>query len=109
MSTADGPRTWGSSIRGTISGCGLWTGRWVPRYEESDFPLVGVDATIGMLQIARARGTRSPLVVGLAENLPFSDAAFDCVTDITVVQHFPYELQTRALQEMIRVLKPGAD
>src|SRR6516162_1316336 len=86
-------------------GCG--TGRWVRRYEERGFSVVGVDATIGMLQIARARRTRSPLVVGLAENLPFSDAAFDCVSDITVVQHFPYELQTRALQEMIRVLKPG--
>jgi ubiquinone/menaquinone biosynthesis C-methylase UbiE len=39
--------------------------------------------------------------------LPFLDAAFDCVSDITVVQHLPYELQSRALQEMIRVLKPG--
>jgi len=86
-------------------GCG--TGRWVRRYEESGFSVVGVDATIGMLQIARARETRSPLTVGLAEMLPFLDAAFDCVSDITVVQHLPYELQSRALQEMIRVLKPG--
>src|SRR5215469_13773980 len=86
-------------------GCG--TGCWVRRYEERGFPVVGVDATIGMLQIARARRTRPPLVVGLAENLPFADAVFDCVSDITVVQHFPYELQSRALQEMIRVLKPG--
>jgi ubiquinone/menaquinone biosynthesis C-methylase UbiE len=66
-----------------------------------------MDATIGMLQIARAQETRSPLVVGLAEMLPFSDAAFDCVSDITVVQHLPYELQSRALKEMIRVLTPG--
>jgi ubiquinone/menaquinone biosynthesis C-methylase UbiE len=86
-------------------GCG--TGRWVRRYEERGFSVVGVDATIGMLQIARAHETRSPLIVGLAENLPFSDAAFDYLSDITVVQHFPYELQSRALQEMIRVLKPG--
>jgi ubiquinone/menaquinone biosynthesis C-methylase UbiE len=86
-------------------GCG--TGRWVRRYEESGFSVVGVDATIGMLQIARARETRSPLTVGLAEMLPFLDAAFDCVSDITVVQHLPYDLQSRALQEMIRVLKPG--
>jgi ubiquinone/menaquinone biosynthesis C-methylase UbiE len=86
-------------------GCG--TGRWVRRYEESGFSVVGVDATIGMLQIARAHRTRSPLMVGLAEALPFSNAVFDYVSDITVVQHFPYELQSRALQEMIRVLKPG--
>jgi SAM-dependent methyltransferase len=60
-----------------------------------------------MLRIARAHETRSPLILGLAEILPFSDASFDCVSDITVVQHFPYELQSKALQEMIRVLKPG--
>jgi ubiquinone/menaquinone biosynthesis C-methylase UbiE len=86
-------------------GCG--TGRWVRRYEERGFSAVGVDATFGMLQIARAHETTSPLVVGLAETLPFSDAVFDCVSDITVVQHLPYELQSRALQEMIRVLNPG--
>jgi SAM-dependent methyltransferase len=86
-------------------GCG--TGRWVRRYGELGFSAVGVDATIGMLRIARSHDTRAPLSTGLAQNLPFSDAAFDCLSDITVVQHIPYELQPRALQEMIRVLKPG--
>ena len=86
-------------------GCG--TGRWVRRYGELGFSAVGVDATIGMLQIARAHGTRAPLTTGLAQSLPFSDAAFDCLSDITVVQHIPYELQSKALQEMVRVLKPG--
>ena len=87
-------------------GCG--TGRWVRRYEELEFFAVGVDATIDMLQIARAHNTRSPLTTGLAQSLPFSNATFDCLSDITVVQHIPYELQSRALQEMVRVLKPGA-
>ena len=86
-------------------GCG--TGRWVRRYEKLEFSAVGVDATIGMMQIARAHNTRSPLATGLAQSLPFSDATFDCLSDITVVQHIPYELQSRALQEMVRVLKPG--
>jgi SAM-dependent methyltransferase len=39
--------------------------------------------------------------------LPFSDGAFDCVADVTVVQHIPSETQPRALGEMLRVLKPG--
>lgn len=86
-------------------GCG--TGRWVRRYGELGFSAVGVDATIGMLQIARAHETRAPLMAGLAQSLPFSEAAFDCLSDITVVQHIPYELQPNALQEMVRVLKPG--
>ena len=86
-------------------GCG--TGRWVRRYGELGFSAVGVDATIGMLRIARAQGTRAPLINGLAQSLPFADSAFDCLSDITVVQHIPYELQSKALQEMVRVLKPG--
>ena len=86
-------------------GCG--TGRWVRRYEELEFSVVGVDATIGMLQIARAHSTRSPLTTGLAQSLPFANASFDCLSDITVVQHIPYDLQSKALQEMVRVLKPG--
>jgi ubiquinone/menaquinone biosynthesis C-methylase UbiE len=86
-------------------GCG--TGRWVRRYGELGFSAMGVDATIGMLRIARAHDTSAPLTTGLAQSLPFCDAAFDCLSDITVVQHIPYELQPKALQEMVRVLKPG--
>jgi ubiquinone/menaquinone biosynthesis C-methylase UbiE len=86
-------------------GCG--TGRWIRRYEELGFSPVGVDATTGMLRIARAHQTSAPLVTGLACSLPFSDATFDCVSDVTVVQHIPRELQPKALQEMVRVLKPG--
>jgi SAM-dependent methyltransferase len=86
-------------------GCG--TGRWVRRYSELGFSPVGVDATMGMLRVARAHQTTCPLTVGVAHNLPFFDAVFDCVSDITVVQHIPYELQPKALQEMVRVLRPG--
>ena len=86
-------------------GCG--TGRWVRRYTELGFSAVGVDATPGMLRIARSHRTRVPLVVGLAQSLPFSDSVFDCLSDITVIQHIPYDLQSTALQEMVRVLRPG--
>jgi ubiquinone/menaquinone biosynthesis C-methylase UbiE len=86
-------------------GCG--TGRWVRRFGELGFCPTGVDATFGMLSIARSHRTTAPLVVGLASSLPFSDATFDGVSDITVVQHIPYELQLKALQEMVRVLRPG--
>lgn len=86
-------------------GCG--TGRWVRRYEELGFSPFGVDATVGMLRIARGCKTDSPLTAGLAYNLPFADVSFDCVSDITVVQHIPYSLQPKALNEMVRVLRPG--
>jgi SAM-dependent methyltransferase len=86
-------------------GCG--TGRWIRRYLELGSSPVGLDATIEMLQIARAHRTDTPLVAGLAYDLPFPNAVFDLLSDITVVQHIPYELQAKAMHEMVRVLRPG--
>ena len=60
-----------------------------------------------MLAIARKCGTDAPLAAAEAYRLPFADARFDCVSDITVVQHIPLSLQSAALGEMIRVLKPN--
>lgn len=86
-------------------GCG--TGRWVRRYQGIGLHVTGVDATPAMLSLAREYGTVSPLVVGEAHRLPFADAEFDCVSDITVTQHIPTCLQPKALGEMLRVLRPG--
>jgi len=86
-------------------GCG--TGRWVRRFQEIGLRATGVDATATMLRLARLCGTRAPLLAGEAFRLPFADAAFDCISDITVVQHIPTPLQPQALAEMIRVLRPG--
>jgi SAM-dependent methyltransferase len=86
-------------------GCG--TGRWVRRYGEMGLRATGLDATSGMLRLARQRGTAAPLIAGEAYRLPLRNAAFDCVSDITVVQHIPAPLQLQALSEMVRVLKPG--
>src|SRR5271169_987204 len=61
-------------------GCG--TGRWLRRYSERGLRPVGVDATEGMLQRAAASGLKCPLVVGLAQSLPFADGAFDLVSAV---------------------------
>ena len=68
------------------------------------FSAVGVDATFAA---DRTLVGLELLTSGLAQSLPFSDSAFDCLSDITVVQHIPYRLQLKALEEMVRVLKPG--
>jgi SAM-dependent methyltransferase len=86
-------------------GCG--TGRWLRRYSERGLRPSGVDATEGMVQRAAASGLKCPLVVGLAQSLPFADAAFDLVSAITVIQHIPPTSQADALKEMARVVRPG--
>jgi SAM-dependent methyltransferase len=86
-------------------GCG--TGRWLRRYQQFGFRATGVDATAGMLRLAREHGTAAALTVGEAYRLPFRDATFDAVSDITVTQHIPASLQVPALAEMMRVIRPG--
>jgi SAM-dependent methyltransferase len=85
-------------------GCG--TGRWLRRYAEMGYSVAGVDVTAAMLSTARRQETNAPLICGEAQRLPFADETFDCVSDITVVQHLPLALQPQAIAEMIRVLKP---
>ncbi|HXM05083.1 MAG TPA: class I SAM-dependent methyltransferase [Chthoniobacterales bacterium] len=86
-------------------GCG--TGRWLRRYEGLGYRPTGIDLTAGMLSLARKNRTRSPLVGGESCRLPFKDASFDAVSDITVIQHQLPASQPRSIAEMLRVLKPG--
>ena len=86
-------------------GCG--TGRWLRRYDDLGFHATGIDLTAEMLLLARKYRTRSPLVGGESCRLPFKDARFDAVSDITVIQHQKRASQTQSIAEMLRVLKPG--
>jgi SAM-dependent methyltransferase len=73
----------------------------------------GVDASAGMLEIARAEASSlDPSAAGrlryaqaLADRLPFEDATFDLALSAFVLQLVPSRY--RALREMRRVLRPG--
>ena len=86
-------------------GCG--TGRWVRRYREAGLAATGIDATPDMLRWARQMESAAVLAAGEAHRLPFAHASFDCVSDVTVIQHIPAAQQLQALAEMARVVKPG--
>ncbi len=61
------------------------------------------------LRNARIEGVADRVEVkeGRAESLPFEDGTFDVVLSSFVVHHVPKPHRKKALQEMIRVLKPG--
>lgn len=86
-------------------GCG--TGRWLRRFQELGLKATGLDATPEMLQLVLRRNTGASLIGAEAHLLPLADQSFDCVTDITVVQHVSPDLQPVAIAEMLRVLRPG--
>lgn len=69
----------------------------------------GIDLTDVGIALTRERlaleGREAKLLVGDAENLPFSDASFDIVYSYGVLHHTPDT--PRALREVHRVLRPG--
>ncbi|NOZ63968.1 MAG: methyltransferase domain-containing protein [Caldiserica bacterium] len=71
-----------------------------------DLKGVGLDISIEAIKIARFY---NPLVnqywVGDAESLPFRDNSFDLVISLDTLEHLSSPLT--ALEEMVRVLKPG--
>ncbi len=71
--------------------------------------VVGLDASARMLRIAweklRSYGHRASLVQQVADKLPFAADQFDLVTCLEALEFFPSD--TAALQEMVRVLRPG--
>lgn len=67
--------------------------------------VTGVDINEGMLAVARGLRPEIDWQLGDATDLPFGDASFDVVTCQFSLMYFSDRLT--ALQEMMRVLRPG--
>ncbi|MEZ6961576.1 MULTISPECIES: malonyl-ACP O-methyltransferase BioC [unclassified Aeromonas] len=84
-------------------GCG--TGYFLPALADRCQSLVGLDLAPGMLARAAERGSGARLVCGDAEQLPFTDEAFDWVFSSLALQWC--ERPAQAFGELMRVLRPG--
>ena len=67
--------------------------------------VVGVDASIGMLQTARSKDDSLQYVNADATRLPFPDGLFDAIYSIYMLHHLPDPLP--AIRECFRVLGHG--
>ena len=67
--------------------------------------VVGIDPNRDMLAVARRKSQRIDWREGSAESLPFPDADFDAV--VSQFGFMFFEEPVTALQEMMRVLRPG--
>lgn len=104
----DWRRKAGESLEGRVLDIGFGTGLSLPHYSKAA-EVTGVDASLGMLQFARAESARSgrhaSLVEMDAEHLAFADRTFDSVAFnlcLCTIGH-----PERAVREAIRVAKPG--
>ena len=107
-------RDWLRGLRVLDVGAGTGTLAFTALERWPDASVVATDASVGMLELARARLETMPagfderleVVHGPAERLPLPDAAVDAAMSSFVLQLVPDRLQ--ALEEIRRVLKPGA-
>jgi ubiquinone/menaquinone biosynthesis C-methylase UbiE len=90
--------------RGLTLDLGCGTGRNFPHYAR-DLRVVGLDPLGANLRRARRRGPGVPLVVAVAEALPFRDEAFDTVVSSLVFCSVADP--ARGLAEVRRVLRTG--
>src|SRR6266571_4727525 len=93
---------------GQVLEIGVGTGRNLPHYRD-DVPLIGVELSPAMLEIARARarelGREVELRVGNAQALDFPDESFDTVVCTLALCTIPDA--RGAVAEARRVLRPG--
>ena len=84
-------------------GCG--TGNYTLELARRGFDVVGIDASVRMVEMARKKGANC--TVGDAYSIPFPDGSFDLVMSITMFEfiHDP----EKVLGEIHRVLKPGGE
>ncbi len=74
--------------------------------------VVGLDAAPRMIEVARRKaGAFSGLHfdVGIAEELPYEDGAFDLAVSTFFFHHINFELKVKTLNEIWRVLKKDAE
>jgi SAM-dependent methyltransferase len=83
-------------------GCG--TGLATEAVTELGWSAAGIDLSKDMLETARGRGLE--VIQGSADALPFADESFDAA--VSVWTHIDLEDFSAAIEEIARVLRPGA-
>jgi ubiquinone/menaquinone biosynthesis C-methylase UbiE len=90
---------------GTALDLGCGTGNYTLELKRRGFDVIGLDASDGMLEVARRKGLKC--IKGDAYSLPFPDGSFDLVLSVTMFE-FIHEPE-RVVKEIHRVLKHGGE
>ncbi len=90
-----------SAVRSVLD-VGAGNGSFLKILEQrrENLSMIGIERSVAAVQAARCQ---APIIRGLAEDLPFSDRAFDLVSALETIEHLPYGTYERALGELRRV------
>jgi len=83
--------------------CG--SGDMIAEWQKYTNNIIGLDPSKGMLEVAKKRFPKIPFYEGLAQNLPFNNDSFDCLS-ISFGLRNVIETQ-KAISEFHRILKPN--
>ncbi|MBL7807096.1 MAG: methyltransferase domain-containing protein [Saprospiraceae bacterium] len=93
---------WLASVKaGSVLDLGCGTGRFL------DLATHGLDASTGMLEVARQKFPEKTLQNGLALAMPLAEESFDAIFSMHMVMHLSADELQPLLAEAHRVLKPG--
>jgi ubiquinone/menaquinone biosynthesis C-methylase UbiE len=94
-------------------GCGTATLALMVKRRHPTAEVVGVDADLEALELARHKAQAGALMVeldqGFASDLPYPDASFDRVLSSLFFHHLTDKLKDEAMLEVGRVLRPGGE
>lgn len=98
-------------VKGNVLEAGVGTGRNF-RFYPSSIKLTGIDLSANMLQIAKKRAIKASCAIKLIKNdatqlIDIPSDYFDWYTSFFMYCVMPDEIQSLAINEMVRVLKPN--
>jgi SAM-dependent methyltransferase len=103
------PMSWISQDITSLLDVGCNTGELLAECRRS-YPhvrLAGIDINHSSIEKAKAKLPDAEIHQGYGFELPFTDARFDCVTCIEVIEHIPQDYRSDLISEIRRVLVPG--
>jgi ubiquinone/menaquinone biosynthesis C-methylase UbiE len=84
--------------------CG--TGTLLDLYQQTGCRLFGIDASVAMLEVARAKlDHAADLRLGDATRMPYADGRFDLITIVLALHEMPTSDRSAVLNEVTRVMK----
>lgn len=88
-------------------GCG--SGALAKSLARDEFQMTGIDPNAAAIAKAVARVPGATFLTAGAEALPFAAATFDAAIFLNSLHHVPVPAMQAALQEALRVLRPGGE